>query len=125
MFANKTCAVQILLVAFSRLMCCSLVCKAKRYARAPFASTLSPTNLPGIVRSKPVRTARNPACGPPNPIGTPNLCADPTAASKPHSPGALSSVKANKSVAAMAKPPCSFISAIARAGLRKAPVLPG
>ena len=35
MIASKTCAVQILLVAFSRLMCCSRVCNAKRIAGRP------------------------------------------------------------------------------------------
>ena len=48
---------QMLLVAFSRRMCCSRVCKAKRYAGRPSASTLTPTNRPGSERSRPDRTA--------------------------------------------------------------------
>ena len=103
MTANKTCAVQILLVALSRLMCCSRVCRAKRNAGLPWASILCPTNLPGIDLSKPARTHRNPACGPPKPIGTPKRCAEPTAMSAPHSPGALSTVSASRSTAAITK----------------------
>ncbi len=34
---------------------------------------------PGSERSKPARTDMKPACGPPNPIGTPKRCALPTA----------------------------------------------
>ena len=55
--ASRTCAVQMLLVAFSRRMCCSRVCKAKRYAGRPSASTLTPTNRPGSERSRPDLTA--------------------------------------------------------------------
>ena len=88
-------------VALSRRICCSRVCNAKRNAGLPVASMLCPTKRPGIERSNPVRTAKNPACGPPKPIGTPKRCAVPTAISAPHSPGALSSVKAKRSVAAI------------------------
>ena len=49
--------------------------------------------------------ARYPADGPPKPIGTPKRCALPIATSAPHSPGGVSSVKANKSAAAINKPP--------------------
>ena len=45
MFASSTCAVQMLLVAFSRRMCCSRVCSASRSARATLASR--PTRRPG------------------------------------------------------------------------------
>lgn len=38
MLANSAWAVQMLLVALSRLICCSLVCKARRYASWPLAS---------------------------------------------------------------------------------------
>jgi hypothetical protein len=38
MLASSAWAVQMLLVALSRLMCCSLVCKARRYASWPLAS---------------------------------------------------------------------------------------
>ena len=39
---------QMLDVAFSRLMCCSLVCRVKTNPRFPSASVVAPTNLPGI-----------------------------------------------------------------------------
>ena len=42
---------------------------------------------------------KNAACGPPYPIGTPNRCEFPTAASAPISPGDFNRVSANKSVA--------------------------
>ncbi len=38
MFASNACAVQMLLVAFSRRMCCSRVCNARRKAGLPSAS---------------------------------------------------------------------------------------
>ena len=38
MFASKACAVQMLLVALSRRMCCSRVCSASLYASRPAAS---------------------------------------------------------------------------------------
>lgn len=38
MLASSAWAVQMLLVALSRLICCSLVCKASRYASWPLAS---------------------------------------------------------------------------------------
>ena len=56
--ASSTCAVQMLLVAFSRRMCCSRVCNANRYAGSPAASRDTPTSRPGSIRSNPERTAR-------------------------------------------------------------------
>ena len=50
MFASNTCAVHILLLAFSRLICCSRVCSAIRYARLPLASTDTPIIRPGTAR---------------------------------------------------------------------------
>jgi hypothetical protein len=44
--ASSTCAVQMFDVAFSRRMCCSRVCSARRYARPPSASTVTPTSRP-------------------------------------------------------------------------------
>ena len=99
MFANNACAVQILLVAFSRLICCSLVCKAIRNARLPCASILTPINLPGMPRLNSSLVAKNAACGPPKPSGTPKRCAEPMATSAPNSAGAVNNVNANKSVA--------------------------
>ena len=89
----------MLLVAFSRRMCCSRVCSASRSAGAPSASTLTPTSRPGIDRSRPLRTAMKPACGPPKPSGTPNRWLLPTATSAPSSPGLASRVRASRSAA--------------------------
>ena len=47
MTASSTCAVQMLLVAFSRRMCCSRVCSASRYALSPSASTETPDEPAG------------------------------------------------------------------------------
>ena len=108
MTANKTCAVQILLVALPRLMCCSLVCSAKRYAALPAESTLTPTNLPGSDLDNSSDTDIKPACGPPNPSGTPNLCALPTTISAPKLVGSFISVNASKSVVAITTIPFSL-----------------
>ncbi|MNT60489.1 hypothetical protein D3C72_1980720 [compost metagenome] len=48
--ASSTCAVQMFEVAFSRRICCSRVCSARRYALLPCASTVTPTRRPGIER---------------------------------------------------------------------------
>ena len=56
--AGRTWAVQMFDVAFSRRMCCSRVCKAKRYAGRPAASTLTPTSRPGSERLKVSRQAK-------------------------------------------------------------------
>ncbi len=106
-------------------MCCSRVCSAKRNAGFPALSILCPTNLPGRDRSKPSRTARKPACGPPNPIGTPNLCAEPIAISAPHSPGDLIRVRANKSVAMITNVFFALASLIRSMSSGKAPNVSG
>ena len=49
--ASSTCAVQMLLVAFSRLMCCSRVCSASRSATCPASSLDTPTRRPGSERA--------------------------------------------------------------------------
>ena len=49
----------------------------------------------------------NPAWGPPKPIGTPNLCAEPITISASNSPGALMSVSASRSVPIINNPLCS------------------
>ena len=87
MLASSTWAVQMLEVAFSRRMCCSRVCSASRSAGRPPVSVLTPTNRPGSDRAALSRTAMNPACGPPYPIGTPNRCAEPIAMSAPELSG--------------------------------------
>ena len=48
--ASSTCAVQILDVALSLLMCCSRVCKAIRKALLPDLSWVTPIILPGTLR---------------------------------------------------------------------------
>ena len=110
--ASRACAVQILEVAFSRLMCCSRVCKAIRRALLPWASMLTPINLPGIPRLKSSRVAKKAACGPPNPMGTPSLCAEPTATSAPNSPGGVNKDNASKSVAMMTNPSTAWTCSI-------------
>ena len=106
--AKSTCAVQILEVAFSRRICCSRVCSAKRKAVLPCASTDTPTKRPGMVRLSASLVAIKPACGPPKPNGTPKRCELPTAISAPHSPGAFKTAKANKSVATATIAPCAW-----------------
>ena len=49
MFASNTCAVQMLLVAFSRRMCCSRVCSARRKAGLPLGILRNPDQTAGHV----------------------------------------------------------------------------
>ena len=63
--ANSACAVQMLDVALSRLMCCSRVCSAILKARLPSLSIETPIILPGIERLNSSLVAKNAACGPP------------------------------------------------------------
>ena len=69
---------------------------------------LTPINLPGNDLDRSSLTAIKPACGPPKPSGTPNLCALPTAISTPNEPGSSIKVNANKSVAVMTTSPLSL-----------------
>ena len=85
-------------MAFSLRICCSLVCKAILKAFAPCLSFDTPIILPGIFLLKISEVAKKAACGPPYPIGTPNLCVFPTAASAPISAGVFNILRANKSV---------------------------
>ena len=48
MIASKACAVQIFDVAFSRRICCSRVCNARRKAGLPCRSIDWPTSRPGM-----------------------------------------------------------------------------
>src|SRR5690606_24384373 len=52
--------VQILLVAFSRRICCSRVLRVSTKPRCPSASTVSPQIRPGIWRMNSLRVARSP-----------------------------------------------------------------
>ncbi len=63
--ASSTCAVQTLLVALSRRMCCSRVCSAIRSAGSPVESFDTPINRPGMWRLYSSRVAKNAAWGPP------------------------------------------------------------
>ena len=58
MFASSACAVQMLLVAFSRRMCCSRVCSDSRNAGRPRESFETPTMRPGIWRLNASRVAK-------------------------------------------------------------------
>ena len=69
--AQRASAVHILEVAFSRLICCSRVCKASRYAGRSYLSLLKPIIRPGMSRLYSSLVAMYPAVGPPNPIGKP------------------------------------------------------
>ena len=52
MLASSTWAVQMFDVAFSRRMCCSRVCSARRSAGRPAVSVLTPTSRPGRARAR-------------------------------------------------------------------------
>ncbi len=123
--ASNAWAVQILEVAFSRRMCCSRVCSARRSATAPCASRETPTSRPGISRLSASRVARKAACGPPKPIGTPKRCAEPTTMSAPIAPGGRSSTRASGSAATMASAPARCAASISAERSRTSPVLPG
>ena len=103
--AKRTCAVQMLLVAFSRRICCSRVCRESRQAGFPVTSLDTPTMRPGICRLNASAVERNAAWGPPNPSGTPNRWLEPTAISAPNSPGGRKRVKASRSVATTTRTP--------------------
>ena len=61
--------------------------------------------VPGRLRLNSSRVAKNAACGPPKPIGTPKRWLEPTTTSAPHSPGGTSSVSASRSVATRTSAP--------------------
>ena len=61
---------QMLLVAFSRRMCCSRVESVSTNAILPSASTVRPTTRPGIWRTCSCRQVKKPKPGPPYDIGT-------------------------------------------------------
>ncbi len=125
MTASSTWAVQMLLVAFSRRMCCSRVCSASRYAGCPSASTETPTRRPGSERASDSRTAMKAACGPPKPSGTPKRWEDPTTMSAPSSPGGRSKVSASRSVATATSAPAACTRSISGASGRTSPPEPG
>ena len=99
MTANNTWDVHILLVAFSRRICCSRVCSTILKAFFPLLSFETPMTLPGTCLIKSFLVAKKAACGPPYPIGTPNRCEFPRTISAPISPGGFKMAKLNKSEA--------------------------
>lgn len=99
MLARRAWAVQMFDVAFYLLMCCYLVWRAILKANLLSASIDRPIILPGIFLTFFSRVEKKPEYGPPKPIGTPNLWAEPKQMSAPMSPGALTRVKAKRSEA--------------------------
>ena len=71
------------------------------------------------------RVAKNAACGPPKPIGTPKRCELPMAISAPISAGVLIKVNAKISQATMVNTPASFALAISVVRSRTSPFVPG
>ena len=72
--------VQILLVAFSLLICCSLVCNVIQYpGEFEFISLVAPTNLPGIacIHFRLYLEANIPNKGPPAAGTLPSNCPSP------------------------------------------------
>ena len=63
--AFSTWAVQMLLVAFSRRMCCSRVCSVSTKPRRPSTSRVSPAMRPGMRRMCASLAAKKPNDGPP------------------------------------------------------------
>ena len=108
MFARSAWAVQTLLVALSRRMCCSRVCRAMRRADLPAASRETPMIRPGIILTRASRTAMNAACGPPLPRGTPKRCAEPIAMSAPKAPGEAIKTSASGSQPTVTTAPRDF-----------------
>ena len=105
----------MLLVAFSRRMCCSRVCSVFTKPRTPSASTVCPAIRPGIWRTSAPRQAKIPRCGPPYDMGMPRGWPSPTAMSTPSAPGGSSNAKACGSVTWTHSAPTSCAaSAIAR-----------
>ena len=112
-------------VAFSRRMCCSRVCNAMRNAGRPRASTETPMIRPGVWRLYASRVAKNAACGPPNPIGTPKRWALPTTTSAPNAPGGSTRHSARRSAAKIARPFAACTCSTIADGSRNAPLDPG
>ena len=80
---------------------------------------------PGTIRLNSSRVAKNAACGPPKPIGTPNLCELPIAISAPISAGVFRIVKAKISQAIIVSTPLSLALVISLVKSRTSPFVPG
>ncbi len=108
--ASRTCAVQMLLVAFSRRMCCSRVCSERRRPAWPCASFDTPTSRPGIRRFSASFTDMKAACGPPNPSGTPKRwrIADADVGAEFARGLQQASARANRRKRRRARPPCAL-----------------
>ena len=120
----------------ARCRCCWSPCRGGCAARGsaapagtpatPSASTETPTRRPGSCRACLACTARYPACGPPNPIGTPKRWVVPNATSAPISPGGVISVSASRSAPTATSAPRSCACADQLGPVdRRAPLAPG
>ena len=74
-------------VAFSLLICCSLVAKVKTKPFSPFISIVSPTILPGSCLTYLSLVDIKPIYGPPKLSGFPRDCPSHATISAPISPG--------------------------------------
>ncbi len=90
--------VQMLLVAFSRRMCCSRVDMVSTKPRRPSSSTVSPQRRPGICRTNFLRQARSPRYGPPKFRPLPMDWPSAATMSAPIAPGDFSAPKDTASV---------------------------
>ena len=98
----------MLLVAFSRRMCCSRVCSVRTKQRLPRRSTVWPAMRPGMRRTNFSRQAMMPRYGPPYGIGVPSEWPSATAMSAPQSPGRFSRPRLIGSNAATTSAPASW-----------------
>ena len=87
--AESAWLLQMLLVAFSRRMCCSRVESVSTKAVLPSRSTVRPTTRPGIWRMCSCLQVKKPKPGPPNDIALPSGCPSPTTMSAPRRRGGL------------------------------------
>ena len=111
--ASSTCAVQMFDVAFSRRMCCSRVCRARRWAGRPAASTDTPTRRPGIERRRSVAGGEEAGVG--AAVAERHAEALRRADARRRRPArraARAAVQASRSVATATRPPASCTAAM-------------
>ena len=101
----------MLLVAFSRRMCCSRVCRARTKPRRPSTSSVSPAIRPGMRRISASVPQKKPTEGPPKSSRLPSGWPSPRAMSAPHSPGGLRMPRVIGSTATTSSAPCSLAAA--------------
>ena len=105
----------MLLVAFSRRMCCSLAWRVSTNARRPAVSRVSPTSRPGSRRTSAVPQARNPNAGPPKFGWFPSPWPSPTTMSAPSRPGGSSTPAVSGSKVTSIRAPTPWASSAAAA----------